>query len=57
MGTKIILGIDEVFWKGAATKMRLKEEALAWVNAQVTMMVQFKMKGETKNDWIWTVIA
>ncbi|WP_336513199.1 DUF5710 domain-containing protein [Aquipseudomonas alcaligenes] len=57
VGTKIILGIDEVFWKGAATKMRLKEEALAWVNAQVTMMVQFKMKGETKNDWIWTVIA
>lgn len=57
VATKIILGIDEVFWKGAASKMRLKEEALAWVNSQVTMLVQMKMKGETSNDWQWTVIA
>jgi hypothetical protein len=57
VATKVVLGIDEVFWKGAASKMRLKEEALAWVSAQVTMLVQLKMKGETKNDWRWTVIA
>lgn len=57
VATKIILGIDEVFWKGAASKMRLKEEALAWVNAQVTMLVQLKMKGATSNDWQWTVIV
>lgn len=57
VATKIVLGIDEQYWRSAATKMRLKEEALAWINSQVTMLVQFKMKGETKNDWQWTVIA
>jgi len=57
VATKIILGVDEMFWKGAATKMRLKEEALAWITHHVTMLVQMKRKGETKNEWIWTVIG
>lgn len=57
VATKIVLGIDEQYWRSAANKMRLKEEALAWINSQVTMLVQFKMKGETKNDWQWTVIT
>jgi len=57
VATKIILGVDEMFWKGAATKMRLKEDALAWITHQVTMLVQMKRKGETKNEWIWTVIC
>lgn len=57
VATKIVLGIDEQYWRAAASKMRLKEEALAWINSRVTMLVQFKMNGETKNDWQWTVIA
>ena len=57
VATKVILGVDEGYWKGAATKMRLKEEALAWVTHHVTMLVQMKRKGENKNEWIWTVIG
>lgn len=57
VGTKIILGIDELFWKGAATKMNLPEEALKWITLQRTMMVQLKEKGQAKNDWRWTTIA
>lgn len=57
VGTKIVLGIDEGYWKQSATKMRLAEEALAWVRATKTMLVQLKTKGETKNDWYWTIIS
>ncbi|HBP6530837.1 TPA: ATP-binding protein, partial [Pseudomonas aeruginosa] len=57
VGTKIVLGIDEGYWKQSATKMRLAEEALAWVQATRTMLVQLKSKGSTKNDWAWTIIS
>ncbi|KSQ21577.1 hypothetical protein APB26_31820 [Pseudomonas aeruginosa] len=57
VGTKIVLGIDESFWKMSATKMRLAEEALAWIQATKTMLVQMKGRGETKNEWVWTIIS
>lgn len=56
VATKIILGIDEMYWRGSATKLRVAEEALAWIKLQKTMLVQLKTKGETKNDWRWTLI-
>ncbi|WP_343177084.1 DUF5710 domain-containing protein [Pseudomonas sp. 4810-S13] len=57
VATKVVLGIDEIFWKPSATKLRLREDALAWVTPTKTMLVQLKMKGETQNDWHWCSIA
>lgn len=56
VATKVILGIDENFWRGSTTKMRVSEEALAWIKPQKTILVQLKTRGETKNDWRWTVL-
>lgn len=56
VATKVILGIDEMYWRGSLTKMRVSEEALAWIKPQKTMLVQLKTRGETRNDWKWVVI-
>jgi DNA helicase HerA-like ATPase len=57
VATKVILGIDEMYWRGSVTKMRVTEEALAWIKPQKTMLVQLKTRGETRNDWRWTLIS
>ena len=56
VSTKVILGIDELYWRGAATKLRVEEQALAWIKLQKSMLVQIKSRGAPKNDWHWVVI-
>lgn len=56
VATKIILGIDEMYWRGAVTKMRVDESALKWIRQQRSMLVQIKSRGQSKNDWRWVVI-
>ena len=51
VATKVILGIDEMYWPGAARKMRATEESLQWIRPQHSLLVQMKTKGATKNDW------
>ncbi|WAT32188.1 DUF5710 domain-containing protein [Pseudomonas sp. GXZC] len=56
VATKVVLGIDEMFWRSSATKMRLTEDALKWIRPKRSMLVQLKTHGETRNDWKWVVI-
>lgn len=56
VSTKVILGIDELYWKGSVSKMRVEEAGLAWVRLQKSMLVQVKSRGVSKNDWNWVVI-
>ena len=56
VATKVILGIDEMYWRGAVTKMRVEENALKWVRPQRSCLVQIKTRGQSKNDWRWVVI-
>lgn len=56
VATKVVLGIDEMFWRGSITKMRVTEEALAWIKPTKSMLVQIKTRGATKNDWHWTIL-
>lgn len=56
VGTKVILGIDEMYWKSSSNKLNLGLDALEWIRLQQTMQVQIKRKGQAKNDWNWTVI-
>jgi hypothetical protein len=51
--TKILLGLDEMYWRSAVDKLRIESKLLEWVQAQVTMAVQMKEKGVLKNRWWW----
>ncbi len=57
VATKVILGIDEMYWRSSATKMRVPEDALKWIKQQRNLLVQLKTKGNSKNDWRWVVIS
>ncbi|WP_323025759.1 DUF5710 domain-containing protein [Castellaniella sp.] len=56
VSTKIILGIDESYWRGSVSKMRVTEEALAWIKLRKSVLVQMKRSGETRNEWLWTYL-
>lgn len=56
VATKVILGIDEMYWPGAARKMRASEDALQWVQPRTSMLIQMKTKAATKNEWQRVVI-
>jgi len=51
VSTKIVLGIDETFWRGSVAKMRVTEDALKWITTHHSMLVQMKTKGDTRSDW------
>lgn len=56
LATKIVLGIDEMFWRGAETKMNIERRLLAWVQPQRTMAVQMKQKAATRSHWTWVAL-
>lgn len=51
--TKMLLGLDEMFWRSAVDKLRIETKQLEWIQAQQTMAVQTKEKGMLKNRWWW----
>lgn len=56
VATKIILGIDALFWKSAEAKMNFERRLANWVKPQSTMAVQMTLVGSTRNDWKWVVL-
>jgi len=52
-GTKMILGLDEMYWLLAMSKLRIEKNCLEWIRAQVSMAVQMKVRGSIKNRWWW----
>lgn len=56
VGTKVVLAIDEMFWDGAARKLRLEVKALEWIKPRQTCAVQVKATSESKNAWRWVVL-
>ena len=57
VATKVILGLDEMYWQAAVTKLRVETKLLDWIRPQHTMAVQMKEKGALKNRWWWVQIA
>lgn len=53
VGTKVILGIDEMYWPSAVTRLRIETKLLDWVRPHHSMAVQMKEKGALKNSWKW----
>jgi hypothetical protein len=56
MATKIVLGIDEQFWRGAESNMNMERRLLEWIKPQATMAVNLKEKRATKNSWRWVLL-
>lgn len=56
VGTKIILGVDEMYWDSAIRKLRVDNKLLEFIAPTSTMAVQMKEKGTVRNKWRWTNI-
>lgn len=53
VGTKIVLGLDEMYWNSAVQKLRIESKHLAWIQPTQTMAAQLKERGSLKNRWWW----
>lgn len=56
VSTKIILGIDQMFWDGSARKLKLEQQALEWIVPHQKMLLQMNNKGETRNRFQWVLL-
>jgi DNA helicase HerA-like ATPase len=56
VGTKIILGIDQMYWDGAVRKLKLENAALEWIIPHQRMVMQMNNRGATKNRFQWVAL-
>ncbi|KWT86094.1 MULTISPECIES: helicase HerA domain-containing protein [unclassified Variovorax] len=57
VGTKVVLGVDEMYWPDMVKKLRMDAKLLNFIQPHHTMAVQLKEKGSTKTKWWWTAIS
>jgi hypothetical protein len=53
VGTKLVLGIDEMYWGAAVSKLRIEQRLLEWIQPHATFAAQLKERGNLKNRWWW----
>lgn len=53
VSTKIILGIDQMYWDGSVRKLKMEQQALEWIVPHQKMIMQMNNKGETRNRFLW----
>lgn len=56
VGTKIILGLDQMFWDGSVRKLKIDQQALEWIVPHQKMVVQINNKAELKNKFSWVLL-
>lgn len=56
VGTKIILGLDQMFWDGSVRKLKIEQAALEWIVPHYKMVIQINNKAELRNRFIWTML-
>jgi DNA helicase HerA-like ATPase len=56
VGTKIILGLDQMFWNGSVQKLKIEQQALEWIVPHQKMVVQISNKAELKNKFTWVLL-
>lgn len=57
VGTKIILGIDQMYWDGTVRKLKIDQEALEWIIPHQRIVVQMSNKGENRNRPLWVMLG
>lgn len=56
VATKIILGIDQMYWDGSVRKLKVDMKALEWIVPQQKILIQMNNRGATKNSFLYTVL-
>lgn len=54
MGTKVVLGIDELLWKPAVGKMNIPLDSLKWIILRKRFLCQMKWVGQAQSAWTYT---
>lgn len=57
VGTKVILGIDQMYWDGTVRKLKIDQSAIEWIVPHQSMIVQMSNKAESKSKPIWVVLG
>lgn len=52
VSTKIILGLDEMYWEKSKRKLNIDVERMKWVTPRKQMLVQMKENGKALSPWI-----
>ena len=57
VGTKIILGIDQMYWDGSVRKLKMDQDALEWIVPHQRLVMQMNNRGETRNRFQWVTLS
>lgn len=52
VATKVILGIDQIYWDGSVRKLKIEQSMLEWIVPHQSLVVQINNKGETRNKFL-----
>lgn len=55
VATKVILSVDEQYWKALVSKMRIEDRLLAWIKPRKSAGIQIKERAGAKAEWRWVV--
>jgi hypothetical protein len=53
VSTKIILGIDQMFWDASVRKLKMRMEDLEWIVPHKKIIIQMNRRGETRNRFMF----
>lgn len=56
VGTKIILGIDQMYWEGTVRKMKIDIKDLEWIRPHEQIVMQMNNKGATRNEFTYVAL-
>lgn len=56
VGTKIILGIDQMYWDGTVRKLKIDQDALEWIIHHERIVVQMSNRGENRNRPLYVML-
>jgi hypothetical protein len=56
VSTKVILGIDQMYWDGTVRKLKIEQPALEWIVAHQSMVVQMNNRGEMRQKPHWVLL-
>lgn len=52
VATKLVLGIDEMYWRESVSKLRIEIDKMKWVTPRREMLAQIKCNGVSQNNWV-----
>jgi len=50
--TKLLMGLDEMFWDGACRKLKIEPDRLRWIKPAKTMAASIKVRGDLSSAFV-----